>query len=80
MLHEYRKLYSLHKKENIYGDISKDVQTRFDSSDYELGRTLPKEKNEKTDQFRLDALTPKTYSYRIDNNDKNNKANGTKSV
>ena len=35
------------KTEDIYLDILKDVETGFDTSYYELERTLPKEKNKK---------------------------------
>ena len=34
------------KTEDIYEDIPKDVKTSFDTSDYELERPLPKEKNQ----------------------------------
>ena len=30
------------KTQNIYKDIAKDVETRFDTSSYELDRPLPK--------------------------------------
>ena len=30
------------KVDDIYKDIAEDVETRFDTSDYELDRTLPK--------------------------------------
>ena len=33
------------KTEGIYSDIAKDVETRFDTSNYELNRQLPKGKN-----------------------------------
>ena len=33
------------KTEGIYSDIAKDVETRFDTSNYELNRPLPKGKN-----------------------------------
>ena len=33
---------------NIYKDIVEDVETRFDTSNYELDRPLPKGKNKKT--------------------------------
>ena len=36
---EKRKLYI--KTDNIYKDIADDVETRFDTSKYELGRPLP---------------------------------------
>ena len=35
------------KTEGSYEDIAKDVETRFDVSNYELYRPSPKEKNEK---------------------------------
>ena len=48
MLHGYRQLYSLYKNrrhKNV--DIAKDVETRFDTSNYELDIPLSKGKNEK---------------------------------
>ena len=33
------------KTEDIYVDIAKDVETRFDSSNYEVERPLPKGKS-----------------------------------
>ena len=35
------------KTEDIYKDIAEDVETRFNSSNVELGRPLPKGKNKK---------------------------------
>ena len=35
------------KPEDIYTDITRDVKTRFNTSNYELDRPLPKIKNEK---------------------------------
>ena len=35
------------KPNNIYKNIAEDVETRFDTSNYELGRPLPKGKNKK---------------------------------
>ena len=32
------------KTDDIYKDIAKDVESRFDTSNYELDRPLPKEK------------------------------------
>ena len=43
MLHGYRLHYSLH----INKGIAKDVETKFDTSNYELERPLPKEKNKR---------------------------------
>ena len=31
----------------IYKDVAKDVENRFDTSNYELARPLPQEKNKK---------------------------------
>ena len=36
------------KTDDIYKGIAEDVETRFDTSNYELERPLPKGKNEKT--------------------------------
>ena len=33
------------KTEDIYSDIAEDVETRFHTSNYELNRPLPKQKN-----------------------------------
>ena len=33
------------KTDDIYKNIAEDVETRFDPSDYELDRPLPKRKN-----------------------------------
>ena len=35
------------KSKNIYKDIAEDVETRFDTSNFEIHRPLPKRKNEK---------------------------------
>ena len=37
------------KTEDIYKDIAEDVETRFDTSNYELDRPLPKGKNKNSD-------------------------------
>ena len=34
-------------KTDIYADIPEDVETKFDTSNFELGRPLPKTKNKK---------------------------------
>ena len=48
MLHEYRQLQSLEKKtEEIYSDMPKDDEKRFDTSSEELDRPLPEHKNKK---------------------------------
>ena len=35
------------KTKDIYVDIAKDVETKFDTSNYEIDRPLPKEKYKK---------------------------------
>ena len=35
------------ENDDIYEDITKDIETRFHTSNYELNRPLPKRKNEK---------------------------------
>ena len=65
------------KTDNIYKDIGEDVETRFDTSNYELVRPLPKGKNRKVIGLMKDelggkimtkfaGLRAKTYSYLID--------------
>ena len=77
------------KTDDIYKDIAEDVETRFDTSNYELDRPLPKEKNEKVIGLMKDelgkkimtkfvGLRAKTYSYLKDDNSEDNKEKGTK--
>ena len=76
MLYGFRQLYGLHKSRRM----KKNVKTRFDTSNYELDRSLPKRKNKKVIAFIKDelgkkimkefaALKAKTYGYLTDNND-----------
>ena len=71
------------KTEDFYEDIANDVEKRFDTSNYEVNRPLPKGKNKKVIGLMIDelgrkimtvfaALTPKDYSYLMDdrNSDK----------
>ena len=44
------------KTNDIYKDIVEDVETRFDTSNYELGRSLPKGKNKKVIGLMKDEL------------------------
>ena len=68
------------KKDDIYKDIAEDVETRFDTSNLEIDRTLPIGKNNKVVGLikdKLDGqimkifvtLRAKTYSYLRDKND-----------
>ena len=50
------------KTKDFYEDIADDVEKRFDISNYECNRPLPKGKNKKMIGLMKDvALTPKTY-------------------
>ena len=77
------------KADYIYKDIAQDVETRFDTSNYELDRPLPKGKNKKVIGLMKDelgrirmiefvGLRAKTYSYLIDDSSEDKKAKGTK--
>ena len=77
------------KTDNIYKDIAEDVKTRFDTSNYELDRLLPKGKYKKVIELikdelggkimtRFVGLRAKTYTYFIDDGSEDKKAKGTK--
>ena len=77
------------KTKDFYKDISKDVEKRFDTSNYEVNRPLPTGKNKKVIGLMKDelggkimtefvAFRPKTYSYLTDDCKKTKKAKGTK--
>ena len=79
----YIKIY------DIYKDIAEDVETRFDTLNYELERPLPKGKNEKVIGSMRDGLGGQTmtkfvglraitYSYLIDDGSEDKKAKGSK--
>ena len=82
--------FVMHIKTNdFYKDISDDVDNRFDTSNYEVKRSLPIGKNKKVIGLMKDelggeiimefiALRPKTYSYLTDNDKIDKKAKGTK--
>ena len=77
------------KTDDIYKGIAEDVETRFDTSNYELDRSLPKEKRKKATRLMKDelgrkimkkfvGLREKTYSYLIDDSSEDKKAESTK--
>ena len=82
------------KTDDVCKDIAEDVETRFDTSNYELefnsiDRPLPKGKNKKVIGLMKDelggkimtkfvGLRAKTYSYLIDDGSEDKKAKGTK--
>ena len=77
------------KTDDICKDIAEDVETRFDTSNYELDRLLPKGKNKKViglmkDELdekimaRFVGLRAKTYSYLIYDSSDDKKAEVTK--
>ena len=75
------------KTDDIYKDITEDDETRFDTSNFELDRSLIKEKNWKVIGLmkgelgwkimkKCVGLRGKTYSYLIDYDGEDNKAKG----
>ena len=72
------------KMDDSYKDISEDVETRFDASNYNVNRPLPIGKNKKVlglmknklgDQImkKFVGLRPKTYAYLKVNDDESKK-------
>ena len=90
VLYWYRHCFIVHvKTDDIYKDIAEDVETKFDTSNFEMDRSLPKGKNERVIGIMKDELSgqimkeffglrAKTYSYLKDNNDEDKKSKGTK--
>ena len=79
------------KIDDIYKDIAEDVEKRFDTSNYEIGRPLLKGKNKNVIGLMKDelggqtmkhfvVLRAKIYSYLKENNDENKKSKRCKKV
>ena len=79
------------KTYSIYRNIAENVETRFDTSNFEIDRPLSKGKNKKAITLMKDelggkvlkeflGLKAKTYSYLKDNSDKAKKQKAQKSV
>ena len=77
------------KTNNFYEDIARDVENRFDTSNYEVKRPLPTGKNKKVTGLMKDelggkiitvfvTLRPKTYSFLTDDGKEDKKAKLTK--
>ena len=77
------------KINDFYEDIDNDVENRFDTSNYEVNRPLPMQKNKKAIGLMKDelggkiivefvTLRPKTYSFLTDDGKEDKKAKGTK--
>ena len=73
------------KTNDFYKDITRDVDNKFDTSNYEVNRLLPMEKNKKVLGLmkgelagEIITLRPKTYSYLTDNDKEDKKAKETK--
>ena len=47
------------KRDDIYKDIAENIETRFDTSNFKLGRPFPKEKNKKVIGLMKDKLSGK---------------------
>ena len=90
MLFGYRNLLYVHiKTDNVYKDIGEDVETVFNTTNYELD--WPKGKFKKVIVLMKDELgvkimikcvllKAKTYSYLIDDDSKDKKEKGKKKV
>ena len=74
MLYGYIYFHCIHKTGDIFEDIAEDVETRIDTSNYELDTPLPIGKNKKVIGLMKDELggkvrikfvklRAKTYSY-----------------
>ena len=85
----YGYSFTVYIKTDICKDITADVETRFDTSNYELHRPLPKGKNKKAIRLMKDELggkimtkfvqlRAKTYNYLTDEDDEGKKAKGRK--
>ena len=79
------------KTKDIYVGFAKDVELRFDTSNYKLDRPLPREESKKVIGLMKDELCGKvitnlvtlklkTYSYLTENDDESEKAKFTKKV
>ena len=75
------------KTDDIYKDIADDVETKFDTSNFEIDTPLPKEKNKKVIRLMKDDLGGnimnefvglRVKSYLKENNGKRKKEKGTK--
>ena len=56
VLYSYRQSSCIYKRKYFYKDIIEDVESRFDSSNYESDRPLPKGKNKKVTRLMKDKL------------------------
>ena len=68
------------KTKDFYKDIADDVKKRFDTSNYEVDRPLPKGKKVEVGEknmIEFVVLRPKTYSYLMDDDSEAKKAKGT---
>ena len=79
------------KIDDIYKDTAEEIETRFDTSNYELDRPLPNETNKKVIglmkneldrkfMIKFAGLRSKTYSYLIDDSSEGNKGKRHKKV
>ena len=91
MLYGYRHPIVYIRTDDIYRDIAQDVETKFDISNYELDRPLPKGRTKKViglmknklgerNMTKFVGLREKTYSYLIDDGSEDKKAKVSKSV
>ena len=89
MLYGFTQFHCIHKKDDVYKHIAEDFETRFDTSNYELDRPLPKGKNKTVIRLmkeelggkvmiKLAGLRAKAYSYLRDEGSEDKKAKDTK--
>ena len=88
----YTDSFIIHiKTEGVYEDFPDDVEKRFDTSNYEVDRPLPKPMNKKVIGLMKDELEgkiitgffarrPKAYSHLMDNGNEYKKLKEQKSV
>ena len=92
VLYGYRCSFILYIiTDDIYEDIAEDLETNFDTSNYELNRPLPKGYNKNVTGIMEEQLSrkimkefvglgAKTYSYLIDDGSEEKNKNAQKSV
>ena len=89
MLYGYRLFHCFIKIDDIHKEVAEDVETRFDTPNYELDRLIPKIKNKKVIVLMKDelgrqvmrkffGLKAKTYSHLLDDGSEDKKAKDIK--
>ena len=66
VLYGYGSFDCTHKTDDTYKGIIEDVETKFNTSNYEVDRTLPKGENEKVIGLMKDELRGKQWKHLLD--------------